>query len=284
MIKIGQFNFLTISQKSSRGTLLHAGQYGMAFLPSTQTPSHCEVGDKIQVFLYKDSRDEVVATTKAPRVEVGGVACLKVLSVSTVGAFLDWGLPKDLFVPFGEQMKKMEVGEHHIVRVYQDNTGRVCASSKLNKTIKPETRGLRAGQQVSLIVGDKSDLGYKMIVNQSFWGVLHNDDVFREMRYGQALKGFIKNLRPDSRIDISLKEPGFSQDESLSKKILARIEKDGGFSPINDKSSPDLIYKNFSVSKKVFKAELGTLYKRRKIVIEKDGIRFANAAEDKPIK
>lgn len=279
MIKIGQFNFLKISQKSSRGTMLHAGQLGMVFLPAKLTPSHCEVGDKIQVFLYRDSNDEVVATTKRPRVEVGGVACLKVASVSPVGAFMDWGLPKDLFVPFGEQSKRMSEGESHIVRVYEDNTGRVCGSSKLNKTIKPETHGLRTGQQVSLIIGDKTDLGYKMIVNQSFWGILHHSDIFRELRYGQSLKGYIKNLRKDSRIDICLKKPGFEQSESLSKKILNRIEKDGGFTPISDKSSPEIIYKEFGVSKKVFKAELGTLYKQRKIVIAKEGIRLNEKAE-----
>lgn len=272
MIKIGQFNFLQISQKSSKGVFLEAGEFGMVFLPKNQTPSYCEIGDKIQVFLYRDSRDEVIATTRKPKVEVGGVACLKVVSISTIGAFLDWGLPKDLFVPFGEQIKKMAIDEFHIVRVYEDNTGRICASSKLNKTIKPETRGLRVGQAVSLIVGDKSDLGYKMIVNQSFWGVLHNDDVFREMRYGQVLKGFIKNLRQDTRIDITLKEPGFSANESLSNKILKKLQTTGGHSKLNDKSPPELIYKEYGVSKKVFKAELGKLYKQRKIIINKEGI------------
>ncbi|TQV89718.1 CvfB family protein [Aliikangiella coralliicola] len=276
MVKIGQFNFLKIFRKTARGTFLEAGNLGQVFLPVAQTPSHCEVGDKIQVFLYRDSHDEVVATTKKPRIEIGGTTCLKVLSVSRVGAFLDWGLPKDLLAPFGEQSKKMEVGEFHIVHAYEDNTGRLCASSKLNKFIKAETSGLKAGDSVNLIVGDQTDLGYKMIVNQAYWGLLHHDDIFREIKYGQKLKGFIKKLRADKRIDITLKQPGVSGDKSLASKILAKIESGNGFSAINDKSPPELIYQEFGVSKKVFKAELGALYKQRKILIGKDGIRFAN--------
>jgi len=274
MIKIGQFNFLKISQKTSRGTFLFAGEFGQVFLPANLTPKHCEIGDKIQVFLYRDSHDEIVATTKKPRVEVGGIACLKVLSVSQIGAFLDWGLPKDLFVPFGEQSQRMNKDELHIVRVYEDNTGRVCGSSKLNKFVKAESVGLKTGQPVNLIVGDKTDLGYKMIVNQAFWGVLHESDIFREIRYGQNLRGFIKNVRKDKRLDITLKQPGFVQDESLARKIINNLKANDGYSPIGDKSAPEAIYKQYGVSKKVFKAELGALYKQRQIKIDKDGIRL----------
>jgi uncharacterized protein len=273
-LKIGQFNFLKITSKTSKGTFFHAGELGMVFLPANQTPSHCEVGDKIQVFLYRDSRNDIRATTKTPRIEVGGVACLKVVTTSSVGAFLDWGLPKDLFVPFGEQSKPMAEGEFHIVRAYEDNTGRLCASSKLNKTIKPETIGLKQGQAVSLIVGEKTDLGYKMIVNQKFWGILHNADVFKELIYGTTIRGFIKTLRPDMRVDLTLHEPGFVKDESLTKQILNKIEQGQGFAAINDKSSPELISAEFGVSKKMFKAALGALYKQRKITIDKDGIRL----------
>ena len=168
----------------------------------------------------------------------------------------------------------MAVGESHIVQVYEDNTGRVCASSKLNKFIKAESQGLKTAQPVNLIVGDKTDLGYKMVVNQAYWGVLHESDVFRELRYGQYLKGFIKNVRSDKRLDITLKQPGFVQDESLEKKIIDHLKANQGFSPVNDKSPPEIIYQQFGVSKKVFKAEIGTLYKRRLITIEKDGIRL----------
>ncbi|MCW8876176.1 MAG: S1-like domain-containing RNA-binding protein [Kangiellaceae bacterium] len=274
MAKIGQFNFLKILQKTARGTFLHGGNFGQVFLPAAQTPKHCEAGDKIQVFLYRDSHDEVVATTKRPRVELGGVACLKVVSVSQVGAFLDWGLPKDLFVPFGQQTQRMAVGEFHIVHVYEDNTGRVCASTKLNQVIKAESNGLKNGDAVNLVVGDETDLGYKMIVNKKFWGVLHNEDIFRELRYGQSLKGFVKKVRQDKKLDITLKQPGYSKNESLAEKIIQKLEANRGHSSLNDKSPPELIYQEFGVSKKVFKAELGALYKQRKIVIEKSGIRL----------
>ena len=226
------------------------------------------------MFLYHDSHDELVATTKKPRVEVGGVACLKVVSVNQVGAFLDWGLPKDLFVPFGQQQQRMAEGEFHIVHVYEDNTGRVCGSSKLNQVIKPESTGLKNGEEVDLLVGDETDLGYKMIVNRRFWGVLHNEDIFRELKYGQHLKGFIKKLRNDKKLDITLKKPGYSTNDSLADKIIKKLEDNNGFSSLNDKSEPELIYQEFGVSKKVFKAEIGSLYKQRKIIIKKDGIRL----------
>jgi predicted RNA-binding protein (virulence factor B family) len=256
--------------------LLNAQKLGLVFLPEKELPRYSEIGDKVQVFLYYNSSDELVATTKRPRVELGGIACLKVLSVNHIGAFLDWGLPKDLFVPFGEQSKKMQVDELHIVKVYEDNTGRICGSSKLNKFIKQESQGLKTGQEVRLMVGEQTDLGCKMIVNQSFWGVLHHADIFRELRYGQNLKGYIKKVREDKRLDISLKTPGHVENESLAKKIFKQIEKDEGLCAINDKSPPELIYKTFGVSKKVYKAELGKLYKQRKIVIEKNGIRLAD--------
>lgn len=275
MIKLGQFNFLSITQNSSRGALLKAGSLGMAFLPARQIPPHCEVGDKVQVFLYRDSNNELIATTKKPRIQVGGVACLKVLSVNKIGAFLDWGLPKDLFVPFGEQSQPMQEGEFYIVRAYEDNQGRICASSKLNKFIQSEAQGLANGQSVNLIVAEKTDLGYKMIVNQSFWGLIHHQDVFRELRYGQHLKGFIKKVRTDKRLDISLQAAGKQENLPLAKKILALLEQQNGFSELNDKSPPEIIYQTFGVSKKVFKAEIGRLYKLRKITIEKNGIRLS---------
>ena len=272
MAKIGQFNFLKIIRKTARGTFLDAGKDGQVFLPAKLTPSHCEAGDKIQVFLYHDSNDELIATTQKPRVEVGGVACLKVVSVNQIGAFLDWGLPKDLFVPYGQQQQKMGEGEFHIVHVYEDNTGRVCGSSKLNQKIKPESHGLNTGDEVHLMVGDETDLGKKMIVNGKFWGVLHHDEIFRELKYGQSLKGYIKKLRSDNKLDITLKKPGYSSGDALAEKIIKHLEDNNGHSSLNDKSAPEQIYQTFGVSKKVFKAEIGALYKQRKIVIKKDGI------------
>ena len=275
MVNIGQFNFLKIARKTARGTFLAAGNLGELFLPKGQTPEFCEAGDKIEVFVYRNSDDEAVATTKRPRASVGDVACLEVVSANSVGAFLDWGLPKDLFAPFGQQSKTMNVGERHIVAVYQDNTGRVAASSKLNRFVKAETSGMKVGQKVKVIIGDKTDLGYKLIINSRFWGVLHLSDVFQPLKYGQMTTAYIKKIRPDSRLDMTLQEmDGDNSNTSLQSRILNLLKDNDGFYPINDKTSPEIIYKTFAVSKKVFKSTLGKLYKNRQISIDKDGIRI----------
>jgi len=276
MVNIGQFNFLKIVRKTGRGTFLAAGNLGELFLPKGQTPDYCEAGDKIEVFVYRNSDDEAVATIKKPRASVGDVACLEVVSSNSVGAFLDWGLPKDLFAPFGQQSTPMKVGERHIVAVYQDNTGRIAASSKLNRFVKAETSGLKVGQKVKALIGDKTDLGYKLIINSKFWGVLHLSDIFQPLKYGQAVTAYIKKVRPDGKVDMTLNEMGdSSSNSSLQSKILELLKQNDGFYPINDKTSPEKIYQLFSVSKKVFKSTVGKLYKNKQIVIAKDGIRLA---------
>jgi len=274
MINIGQHNFLTIARKTGRGTFLSAGQHGELFLPKGQTPDYCEAGDKIEVFIYKNSDDETVATTKKPRATVGEVACLEVISTNEVGAFMEWGLPKDLFAPFGQQGTPMAVGERHIVAIYLDNTGRIAASSKLNRFVKPETSGFKSGQKVKVIVGDKTDLGYKLIINSKFWGLLHLSDVFQPLTYGRAMTAYVKKVRPDGRLDMTLSEiKGDNSNTSLQSRILNLLKENDGFYPINDKTSPEVIYKTFAVSKKVFKATIGKLFKNRQISIDKDGIR-----------
>ena len=277
MVIIGQHNFLTIARKTGRGTFLAAGNLGELFLPKGQTPSHCEAGDKIEVFVYRNSDDEAVATTKRPRASLGDVACLEVVSSNSVGAFLDWGLPKDLFVPFGQQSTPMKVGERHLVAVYKDNTGRIAASSKLNRFVKPETSGLKVGQKVKALVGDKTDLGYKLVVNSKFWGVLHTSDIFQPLKYGQKVIAFIKKVRPDGKIDLTLQPLDTkSNSQTLESTILTLLRDNNGFYPVNDKTSPDKIYKLFSVSKKVFKSTIGKLYKQKQIIIDKDGIRIVS--------
>jgi len=275
MVNIGQYNFLKIARKTARGTFLAAGNLGELFLPKGQTPEYSEAGDKIEVFVYRNSDDEAVATTKRPRASVGDVACLEVISCNSVGAFLDWGLPKDLFAPFGQQGTPMNVGERHIVAVYQDNTGRVAASSKLNRFVKAETSGMKVGQKVKVIIGDKTDLGYKMIVNSKFWGVLHLSDVFQPLKYGQTTTAYIKKIRSDSRLDMTMQEmDGDNSNTSLQSRILNLLKENDGFYPVNDKTSPEIIYKTFAVSKKIFKSTIGNLYKNKQISIDKDGIRL----------
>lgn len=277
MVNIGQYNFLKIARKTARGTFLAAGNLGELFLPKGQTPEYCEAGDKIEVFVYRNSDNEAVATTKRPRASVGDIACLEVISCNSVGAFLDWGLPKDLFAPFGQQGTPMNVGERHIVAVYQDNTGRVAASSKLNRYVKAETSGMKVGQKVKVIIGDKTDLGYKMIVNSRFWGVLHHSDVFQPLKYGQTTTAYIKKIRSDSRLDMTMQEmDGDNSNTSLQSRILNLLKEKQGFCPVNDKTSPEIIYKTFAVSKKIFKSTIGKMYKNRQISIDKDGIRLCS--------
>jgi len=275
MVKFGQFNYLKIVRKTGRGTFLAGDSNSELFLPKGQTPEYCEAGDKIEVFVYRNSDNEAVATTKRPRASLGSIACLEVVSVNDIGAFLDWGLPKDLFAPFGQQAKKMEKGERHIVAVYEDNTGRVAASSKLNRFVKPESRNMKRGQVVEAIVGDKTDLGYKMIINSKFWGVLHKNDVLQVPNYGKKIKAYIKTVRTDGRLDISLTEIDVDgSGESLHSKVINLLKENNGFYEISDKSSPEKIYNHFAVSKKVFKATLGNLYKKKIISFENNGTKL----------
>ncbi|MET1256908.1 S1 RNA-binding domain-containing protein [Aliikangiella maris] len=281
MIKVGQFNFLKIASQSARGGLLEAGELGQIFLPAKQLPAQSKVGDRLSVFLYRNSHDEIVATTQKPKVEIGGIACLKVTSVTKVGAFVDWGLPKELLIPFGEQTQRLKIGDTPIVFVYLDNSDRLCASTKLNKKLVAETQGLKSGDAVNLIVGDKSDLGYKMVVNQKFWGLLHFSDVVQPLQFGQILRGYIKNLRPDRRVDISLVPMGLpANSDSLSQKIMQKLSSEGGYMAIGDKTPPEQIYQLFGVSKKRFKSELGKLFKQRRIIIETSGIRLTGKKPD----
>jgi len=274
MVSFGQYNFLKIVRKTARGTFLAASSHGELFLPKGQTPEYCEAGDKIEVFVYRNSDDEAVATTKRPRASVGEVACLEVVSSNSLGAFLEWGLPKDLFAPFGQQSTPMKVGERYIVAIYIDNTGRIAASSKLNRYVKAETSGFKSGQKVKVVVGDQTDLGYKLIINSKFWGLLHQSEVFQPLKYGQTTTAYVKKVRADGRLDMTLKEiGGDNSNTSLQSRILILLKENDGFYPINDKTSPEIIYKTFAVSKKIFKSTLGKLYKNRQISIDKDGIR-----------
>jgi predicted RNA-binding protein (virulence factor B family) len=278
MLALGRFHFLTILRKTGRGTFLSTDSYRELFLPKGQTPEFSEVGDKIEVFLYLNSNNEQVATTHKPYVTVGQMACLEVVSVNHLGAFLNWGLPKDLFSPFGQQQQKMQVGESHIVAVYQDNTERVAASSKLNRFVELESRSMKRGQKVQALIADTTDLGCKIIVNSKYWGILHHSDIIEPVKYGETITAYIKQVRSDGRLDIGL-TPIDQKIRSLQSQIISFLKKNEGFYSINDKSSPQTIYQLFSVSKKNFKATLGLLYKKQIIQFEKDGIRLNNNME-----
>ncbi len=273
MIKIGQTCKLNVARIVDKGAFLDAQNLGEVFLPSRHAPSELAKDDSVQVFLYLDSEDRPVATTQTPKSKVGEFAYLRVVATSNVGAFLDWGLEKDVLVPFAEQHRPMEVGHSYLVFLYIDKVdGRVVASSKIDKFLDDEKpHNFKQQQIVDLIIANSTELGYKAIINNSHWGVLYKNEVFQRVSFGQSTKGFIKRIRPDGKIDLSL-QGGQETRDKYSGMIMDYLKKHDGFAPVHDKSDPQLISDLFGMSKGAFKKAIGGLYKKRIIRIEKDGI------------
>ena len=222
-----------------------------------------------------DSEDRLTATTQQPYAMVDQFANLRVVAVTAIGAFLDWGMPKDLLVPFREQKIKMREGQSYIVRIYFDRaSGRLAASSKLDRFLDKSDADYETGEKVDLLICAKTDLGYKAIINEAHWGVVFHNEVFSPLERGQRIEGFIKQLRPDGKIDLCLQKPGYEKVTDLTAVILRYLEKQGGFMPITGKSSPEEIYKRFGVSKKTYKQAIGALYKKRKIEFVDEGTRL----------
>lgn len=275
MIHIGKINKLNVVKQQGANIYLASGTSGKVLLADKKPPANCQIGDTLEVFVYVDSEGHLAATTKIPLAQVDDIAWLKVVSLNYVGAFLDWGLPKDLLVPFSEQHHEMEVGKFYLVKVFLDDKGRIAATTKIDRFISDESVDFKAGQKVSLIIADKSDLGVKAIINNSFWGMLYQNELFQTVKKGQKLDGYIKQIRDDLKIDLTLHQPGYGKVESLTDKILAKLKENNGELMLSDKSSPEAIYATFGVSKKVFKQAIGALYKDRLISLDKNGIRLA---------
>ncbi|MEJ1337534.1 MAG: S1-like domain-containing RNA-binding protein [Candidatus Sedimenticola sp. (ex Thyasira tokunagai)] len=275
MIQIGQTYTLTVAKLVAFGAYLDAQNLGEVLLPRRYTPEGLSVDDSIEVFLYLDSEDRAVATTQKPKAKVGEFAYLKVVDSNDFGAFLDWGLDKDVLAPFAEQHRPMEVGKSYLVYLYIDKLdGRIVASSKIDKFLDDERpHDFKPQQQVDLIIANTTDLGFKAIVNHSHWGVLYKNDVFQRLSFGQYKKGFIKRVRPDGKIDVTL-QGGQETRDKYAKIILIYLSKNGGFAPVHDKSDPQMISDIFGMSKGAFKKAIGGLYKKRIITIEKGGIRL----------
>ncbi|HIG78976.1 MAG TPA: GntR family transcriptional regulator [Cycloclasticus sp.] len=275
MIKVGHTHQLKVIKALDFGFYLDAKELGEVLLPNKHAPKDLSVGDTLYVFLYLDSEDRPIATTKTPKAKVGEFAYLKVVARTHVGAFLDWGLEKDVLVPFAEQHLAMDVDKSYLVYLYLDkNDGRIVASSKIDKFLDDEKpHDYTPQQQVDLIIANSTDLGFKAIINHSHWGVLYKNDVFQTLSFGQSKKGFIKRIRPDGKIDLSL-QGGKETRDKYSKIILNYLEKHNGFAPIHDKSSPEIIADTFGMSKGAFKKAIGGLYKQRIISIATDGIRL----------
>ena len=276
MIRVGRFNRLEVVKKLPRGLQLDGGRAGEILLPKQYTREDMSIGDQLNVFIYLDSQDRLIATTETPLAQVDEFAYLRVAERTKIGVFLEWGLPKDLFVPFSEQSKPLDPGKKVLVRVYLDDTGRLAASTKLDGFLYDHADGFKTGDEVDLICADESDLGRKVIVNHTHWGLIYHNDIHKELRKGKRLTGFVKRLREDKKLEITLEKPGYGKVDSIAAKILKKLELEGGFLPLNDKSDPQLIKKAFGVSKNAFKQSIGALYKQRKIKIEKDGIHLVD--------
>ena len=273
MIEIGKINTLKVASRVGSDCYLASAASAKVLLVDKKPPI-CKVGDTLDVFVYVDMESHLAATTTIPKALVDDIAWLKVVSLNYVGAFLDWGLPKDLLVPFGEQHHELEVGKSYLVKLFLDAQNRILATTKIEKFIAEEGFYFKAGQKVSLLIADKTDLGIKAIINNTHWGMLYENELFHPVQKGQKIVGFIRQIREDSKIDLTLHQPGYGKVEELTDKILTRLKDNQGFLALSDLSPPEAIYNAFGVSKKVFKQAIGALYKKKLVLIEKDGIRL----------
>jgi len=282
MIYLGKTNTLTILRKTAPGMFLSDNENEVVLLPNKYIEPDFEIGDHIDVFVYKDSEDRLIATTLKPYVEVNQFAYLNVSEVSRVGAFLDWGLEKDLFVPFKEQKQKMLEGHNYVVYIYIDElTKRIVASSKVNKFISNETLTVKQADEVDLLVYNETNLGFTCIINGIHKGLIYHDDIYTDIAIGDQIKGYVKLIREGNLIDLSLQKIGFKHVLSSTEIILDYLTTHDGYLELNDKSSPDLIERRFSMSKATFKKSIGILYRQRKITIHNDGVRLVYPSQEK---
>ncbi|ELA9071476.1 GntR family transcriptional regulator [Vibrio parahaemolyticus] len=277
MIKIGQINSLEVIKKADFGVFLDGDDYGSVLLPNKHVPEGTELGDHIEVFLYFDSENQLAATIDKPIAQVGEWGLMKIEGINQTGAFVNWGIKeKDLLIPFSEQRARFTAGQNILVYVYTDKaSGRIVGTTKFNKWLDKTPANYEVNEEIDLIIAERSQLGYKAIVNGKHWGMIFPSDVFGKLFIGKKLKGYIKQVREDGKIDLSLQKVGVAKMDDLSSKIIDLLEKKGGFLPLNDKSSPEAIFDAFRTSKGTYKKTIGGLYKQGKIVIEKDGIRLA---------
>ena len=273
MVAIGKFNNLKVIKLVDFGVYLDGDDLDNILLPKRYVPNGCDVGDWINVFLYFDSDDLLIATTETPRVEVGCCEMLKVVDINHAGAFLDWGLPKDLLVPYNEQQKPMEVGFSYVVHVYHDQqSDRIAASTKLSHHLDEKPVWLKPRQGVNLQIAGRTELGYKAIIDDKYLGLLFRADAYRPLKIGERLPGFVKSIRSDGKVDLLISQATLQGDHDLSQRILDYLEEQGGSSPLTDKANPEEIYRIFRVSKKKYKQALGNLYKSKVITIGAGGI------------
>ncbi len=276
MINIGKINTLNIKKQNSSGIYLSDEGSGKQVLLIDEKPKKYELEESVRVFVFVDSDGHLAATTHIPWVQVDDIAYLKVVSLNYYGAFLEWGLKKNLLLPFSEQHYELEVGDFYFVKIHLDDKGRLVATTKLSQYVHDEMENdeFTAGQKVELLITDQTDLGVKAIVNNTHWGLLYENEIFQTLQRGQRIDGYIKTIREDRRLDLSLHEIGYGKVMSLTDRILQTLRDNGGELAVSDKSEPETIYALFGVSKKVFKQAIGALYKQKHIIIEKTTIRL----------
>ena len=266
MIEIGKYKTLRVIKVVDFGVYLDGEERGEILLPNEYVPKDCFPDDYLKVFIYFDSEDRIIATTEVPNIQVGEFAWMKVVSTSSVGAFLDWGLRKDLLVPFREQRDRMTEGKSYLVYAYVDDASdRIVATAKIEKYLGNVPVQYKPGQEVDVLIARKSDLGYNVIVDNLHWGLVYRNEIFRPLRLGQKLKGYIKEVREDDKIDITLQKKGYDRINGIVERILEKLEDNGGVLDVSDKTVPEIIYNLFECSKKDYKKAIGTLFKERKI-------------------
>jgi len=276
MVEIGRLNTLRVVKQLDFGVYLDGGDLGEILMPIRYVPVPCNIDDELEVFIYRDSEDRLVATTEKPYAMVGEFALLKVVAVNRIGAFLNWGLMKDLLVPFSEQKPRMEEGRLYVVRIYIDeNSDRIAGSAMLDDFLHRESDDeFEEGEAVSLFVNNRSDLGYQVIIDNTHWGLLHHNEVSLELKRGSTLPGFIKKVREDGRIDVCLHQKPSERTDEVSQLVLDKLKNSDGYLAVTDKSSPDEINAMFGISKKMYKKAAGALYKKKIITLGRDGIRL----------
>jgi predicted RNA-binding protein (virulence factor B family) len=273
MAELGHYNTLPIIRRTDIGIFVDGGDFGDILVPRKYVTDAMQVGEPLKVFVYNDSEDRIIATTLQPKAQVGECAYLRVVSTSHYGAFLDWGLPKDLLVPFSEQQRPIQQGYSYTVFLFVDTTTqRIAASTKLENWLSIDASDFQPRQAVELLIYGKSDLGFKAVVDGTHLGQLYTNEVFRPLHYGEHINGYIKQQRDDGRIDLMLQLPSHLQRDELSDAIVAHLQENDGVSALTDKSPPDDIYQTFGVSKSSYKKALGQLYKQQRITIEKHQI------------
>ena len=276
MIQIGKFNELSILRKTNAGLVLSGDSDETVLLPRKHTPQKGELTDSLSVFVYRDSQDKLTATTIRPKILLHEFSFLEVTSVIEIGAFLNWGLEKDLFVPVREQKKNMELGRKYVVYMYVDQkTDRLYASSRVNRFLQNDQLTVQVGDEVDLLLLRKTDLGYSVIINHQHQGLIYDNEVFESLHVGEQRKGYVKTIREDNKLDISLQAIGYlNYHDANCTLVHDALVANKGALLLTGKSSPEQIYQQLGISKKAFKKAIGSLYKERRIIIDSDGIRL----------